>query len=131
MTAARRKAPVRPRIVLDQLGAAPASSDEVLVDVWHARELSFIGYGADVPEAIDRAQYVHVATFRAWLADSKALEEAWMLSQNIDASWMPGSRVRSSSVGDVFVVRKLGQPGEPHRVAVVGFQPISAFVEFA
>lgn len=71
-------------------------------------------------EAIENGLYTQMGTHYISGNDvMEALEEAYALSQNIDAPWRPESPCRSMSVGDVARVN-----GENYIVAKFGFERI-------
>ena len=104
----------------------------VTVEVWHRNPPDFF-YRAGQP--VDRAMFVPVAhftlptafthqpTMAELLPDAEsALDAVYADTQNIDSAWNPAKPCRSTSVGDVLVLRS-GNEKAAFAVVSIGFAP--------
>ena len=109
------------------LGGSTASAARgVVVEVWLARHPRFGLDGLKV--RYDPADFEHVADFLLETAGSPSeewvvamLECVYRASQNLDDAWRPEEPCRSSSVGDVLVLR-LPEQSHAYVVANLGFE---------
>lgn len=94
-----------------------------VVEVWQARQPMF---GLDgLKPVYAKAEFEHCADILVPL-DSRAesaLDAAYAASQNIESHWRPGKPCRSTSVGDVLVLRTPDSQGA-YVVANLGFEPV-------
>ena len=104
----------------------------VRIEVWHVKEEHFLDMHlmafklADGQQArpVDMGKFSRVAILGyARHPERDALEAAFSETQNLDAPWFPGHRMRSSSVGDVFVAH---DPNglQAYMVASIGFEKV-------
>ena len=95
-----------------------------LVEIWLDKEPMF-GMGPQSTN-VNSARFEHVASIWTALSDKaeRMLDDAFALSQNIEDAWLKPKPCRSSSVGDVFVLRRVGFEPAAYRVASFGFTPI-------
>lgn len=98
--------------------------EKAVVEVWHANTPTF-GFGG-MPEILQPSEYSACASILVPYSATQpehALNVAYAASQNIDSGWNPGKDCRSTSVGDVLVLRALGIR-QAYVVATIGFKPV-------
>ena len=105
--------------VLEQSAEQPQAW---VAEIWHKTEPSFFASSTGVA---NRADFEHRAD--VILADAATLDDvleaAYGFSQNIFHPWNPAKGSRSTSVGDVVVLRR-GDEVQAHEVASCGFAPV-------
>jgi hypothetical protein len=104
----------------EALGQCPPQ--RAVVEVWQEIAPMF-GMGG-ISDVLDVATFVHCADILVPYVDGKqedALNSAYALSQNIEESWRPGKSCRSTSVGDVLVLRAVNFH-QAYAVEAVGFK---------
>ena len=93
------------------------------VELWYATPPDFLACHAP-GAAISAEGYEPVAVLLVEDGD-EMLNAAYHYSQNIDHGWNPVKGMRSSSVGDIFVVTSPTQPTpKAYAVASFGFTPV-------
>lgn len=116
---------------------APPSflEDGALVDVevWHRRllirHLNYPGlsFATEAPEHVARADFERVAEFL--VPAQQPLNSVFRLSQITSHIWLPGEDRRSTSIGDVLVLKGGPEGGEDSHwmVMVTGFDRVESF----
>ena len=114
--------------------AAGSTAPGRVLEVWHVSDFASLSleerFAKSAPAHLDRGQFTRVMEFLAGgeVPVERALSMAFELSQNIDHSWRPGEGARSTSVGDVIVVRQ-GDSTQAWRVMPFGFASVENFSE--
>jgi hypothetical protein len=124
---------LRQRLAMPYARAKVANPQEqaVVVELWH--RLRLFGpadgdyFGTEAPERVAREEYTQASEFLA--PASNPLESVFAASQNLDASWRPRTPTRSTSVGDILVVKARPVVGgdEYWRVMSAGFAKVQHF----
>lgn len=124
---------LRQRLALPFVRAKVANPEEraVVVELWH--RLSLFSpldgdyFGTQAPERIAREEYTQAGEFLA--PASNPLDSVFAVSQNLDRPWRPGAPARSTSVGDLLVVKTRPVVGgdEYWRVMSAGFGQVARF----
>ena len=122
------------RLASPYLEAKRAGSDAParIVEVWHRDEFPGMSIADHLSKEplphIDQSEYTKVTELLMGGDDAveAALGAAYSLTQNIDYAWRPGEGCRSSSVGDVFVVRQ-GDTRQAWRVMAMGYDLVADF----
>lgn len=102
---------------------APVPS-AALVEIWLDKAPMF-GLGPQ-SDHLKPSAFEHVASIWVPMIEDAdvMLDKGFAASQNIDSAWKPSKPCRSSSVGDVFVLRRAGFSPCAFRVASIGFTPV-------
>ncbi len=112
------------RASLNAQAAGQAGPDAVVVEVWQARTPTF-GLGGLKNEYAksDFDRCADVLVPHDPNRPESALDTAYASTQNIDSHWRPGKPCRSTSVGDILVLRTTASR-RAYVVANLGFEQV-------